>query len=86
MNYLGIDYPNIYKEMSEKYRYYYVFMTPPWEEIYHTDNERYESFEQSLVIHNHLKKTYLELDYFILDIPRGNIKERIQFILNSINE
>lgn len=84
MNYIGVDYPDVYKEKSLKYRYTTIFMTPPWQEIYQSDNERYESYEQSLAIHNHLKKTYLELEYSILDVPIGSINERVQFILNSV--
>lgn len=84
MNYLGVDYPDVYVDKSLKYRYSSVFITPPWQEIYQSDNERYETYEQSLAIHNHLKKTYLDLEYFIVNVPKGNIKERVQFVLKSI--
>jgi len=84
MNYIGVDYPDTYKEKSLKYRYTTIFMTPPWQEIYQSDNERYESYEQSLAIHNHLKKTYIELEYSILNVPIGTVKDRVQFILNSV--
>jgi len=84
MNYLGVDYPQNYIEKSMKLRYSYVFMMPPWQKIYITDNERYESFEQSLAIHNHLKRTYLELDYKIVEVPTGTVQKRIKFILNKI--
>ena len=56
----------------------------PWEEIYITDNERYENFEQALAIHNHLEKTYIALNYSIIDVPTGTIEERTDFILNAI--
>lgn len=85
MNYIGVDYPNLYKEKSLKYRYTTIFITPPWQEIYQSDNERYESYEQSLAIHNHLKKTYIELEYSIINVPIGNVEERVRFILNSLN-
>ena len=84
MNYIGVDYPDLYKKKSLKYRYTAIFMTPPWQEIYQSDNERYESYEQSLAIHNHLTKTYSELEYSILNVPIGSVKERVDFILNSI--
>jgi predicted ATPase len=84
MNYIGVDYPDVYKEKSLKYRYTTIFMTPPWQEIYQSDKERYESYEQSLAIHNHLTKAYNELEYSILNVPIGSIKERVQFILNSV--
>ena len=84
MNYLGVNYPQNYIEKSMKLRYSYVFMMPPWQKIYITDNERYESFEQSLAIHNHLKRTYLELDYEIVEVPTGTVQKRVNFILNTI--
>jgi len=85
MNYLGVDYPDNYVKMSNKHRYQHVFMLPPWEEIYLEDNERYETFEQSIAINNHLKKTYTELNYSITEVPLGTVEKRIHFILNSIN-
>lgn len=84
MNYLGVTYPKNYIEKSMLHRYSNVFMMPPWEEIYTTDNERYESYEQSLAIYNHLKKTYLQLNYDIVEVPIGNVQERAHFILNTI--
>lgn len=84
MNYLGVNYPQNYIEKSMKLRYSSVFMMPPWQKIYITDNERYESFEQALAIHNHLKRTYLELDYEIIEVPTGTVQKRVNFILNTI--
>ena len=57
---------------------------PPWEEIYTSDNERYETYEQSLDIYFHIKKAYVELGYQITEVPHGSIAERTEFILNSI--
>jgi len=84
MNYLGVNYPPNYIEKSMKLRYSYIFLMPPWQKIYITDNERYESFEQSLAIHNHLKRTYLELGYEIIEVPTGSVQKRVNFILNTI--
>jgi predicted ATPase len=57
---------------------------PPWEEIYISDQERYESFEQALAIYNHLKKAYLELGYDLIEIPTGTIEQRVSFLLEHI--
>ncbi len=84
MNYLKTEYPNIYIKKSRELRYSKVFLMPPWEEIYTSDNERYESYEESLAIYSHIKKAYLALDYTIIEIPHGTIKERTDFILNNI--
>ncbi|MBS3992166.1 MAG: ATP-binding protein [Bacteroidetes bacterium] len=84
MNYISIDYPPVYIEKSTKYRYDTIFITPPWEEIYITDNERYENFEQSLAIFNHLRKTYEALNYTLIEVPHGDITFRTNFILDRI--
>jgi len=84
MNYISIDYPNSYITKSNLYRYDYVFLMSPWEEIYISDNERYENFEQSLAIHNHLERTYKDLNYNIIEVPFGSISDRANFILETI--
>ena len=84
MNYISIDYPSSYIHKSNLYRYEHVFLMPPWEEIYISDNERYENFEQALAIHNHLERTYKELNYPIIEVPTGTVEERTNFILDSL--
>lgn len=84
MNYLGVDYPDVYVDKSLKYKYTSIFITAPWQEIYRSDNERYETYEQSLAIHKPLKKTYPDLEYSIVNVPGETIKERVQFVLNTI--
>ena len=58
MDYLGAKYPEIYTQKSNEFRYSHVFMMPPWKEIYKTDNERYETYEQSLSIYNYFHSYY----------------------------
>lgn len=84
MNYISIDYPSTYITKSNLYKYNFIFLMPPWEEIYISDNERYENFEQALAIHNHLERTYKELNYKIIEVPIGTVEERTNFILNII--
>jgi len=84
MDYLKTEYPPKYFDKSDSYRYSQVFLMPPWEEIYTSDNERYETYEQSLDIYFHIKKAYVELGYQITEVPHGSITERTEFILNSI--
>jgi predicted ATPase len=84
MNYIGIDYPKIYMEKSIACSYDHVFLMPPWEEIYISDNERYESFEQALAIHNHLERTYKGLNYNVVEVPTGPVINRTNFILDCL--
>ncbi|HFS67052.1 MAG TPA: ATPase [Flavobacteriia bacterium] len=85
MNYLGVTYPDIFVAESKKNKYHpTIFLMPPWKEIYITDNERYESFEQSLAIHNHLKLAYSKLGYKIVEVPFRSVDERVDFILDHL--
>jgi len=64
--------------------YNHIFLLPPWKEIYVSDNERFESFEEAKQIHCHLENTYRTYGYTIELVPFGTIQERVDFILNSI--
>ncbi|MCF6350671.1 MAG: ATP-binding protein [Flavobacteriaceae bacterium] len=87
MNYLGVSYPSIFVEQCTLNKYDNpIFLMPPWKKIYITDNERYESFEQSLAIHNHLKAAYEKIGYLIIEVPFGTAKERADFILKKIKK
>ncbi|MFD2568403.1 AAA family ATPase [Pseudotenacibaculum haliotis] len=82
MEYTKDPYPDYFKEKCNEYVYDHVFLFKPWEQIYISDNERYESFEESKEIDLFLQKAYRELGYRIIDVPFGSIDERVNFILN----
>ncbi|GGK35006.1 ATPase [Yeosuana aromativorans] len=65
-------------------KYNHVFLLPPWESIYISDNERLETFEESVEIHQLLKQTYQDLGYFITEVPFGTIEERTDFIIDNL--
>tara|TARA_B100000795_G_scaffold269483_1_gene258983 strand:- start:789 stop:1331 length:543 start_codon:yes stop_codon:yes gene_type:complete len=84
MDYTNKEYPTYFKEKSLKFRYDYVFLFKPWREIFKSDNERYESFEESVIIDTYLQKSYKELNYIIINVPFNTIEKRTDFILNWI--
>jgi len=84
LNYISMDYPDIFIQTSRINRYDFVFLMPPWEDIYIRDNERYESFEQALAIHNHLLRTYRALNYNVIQVATGTVENRTDYILNVI--
>ena len=84
MNYSNTEYPDYFIEKSNQFRYTKVFMLPPWKEIFISDNERYENFEIAQEINDHLIKTYEELGYKIIPVPFGSVKDRTDFIENSL--
>ena len=84
MDYFGNDYPPVFKNVCNEYKYHSIFLLPPWKEIYVSDNERYESFEQACIIHGHLKKSYEDAGYAPIEVPTGSLKERKDFILSHL--
>lgn len=88
--YLLIDNISIEDEwitIARKYQYFKkVFITPPWEEIYHTDRERKEDFITAQKIHSYLLKAYESFNYKPVIVPKTTIQERINFILNEIEQ
>lgn len=84
MDYAGEAYPPSFTEACKKYRYNRVFFLPLWEEIYTTDSERYENFQQATVIDRYLKKTYRTYGYDYIEVPVGNVYQRVDFIMNRL--
>jgi predicted ATPase len=59
-----------------------VFITPPWEAIYHKDPERREDFREAVKVHKALEATYASLGYELVAVPMGSIIQRCDFVLN----
>ena len=55
---------------AHQYRYNrMVLMAPPWREIYETDAERKQTFEESMVVYRANTEVYREYGYDIVEIP-----------------
>lgn len=85
MDYFNTDYPIDFVETCQNNRYDHVFVLAPWYDIFISDSERYENFEQAELIHNHLLNSYKNFDYDLLDVPFESIKKRTDFILDALN-
>ena len=85
MNFFNTEYPATFIEKSNTYKYDKIFHFSPWQEIHTTDNERYETFEESKTIDKFLINAYSELGYVITNVPFGAVEERTDFIINSLS-
>lgn len=75
------------KEMVRQYPYNKnVFILPPWQEIYETDNERKQSWEEAECTFKKMKETYLEFGYNVIEVPKASVKERTEFIIQNIDK
>ncbi len=84
MDYFDTKYPELFNKTCKEYRYDKVFILPPWKEIYKSDNERYESFEEALKISSYLYSTYMHYGYEPIEVPKLNVEDRTQFILDKL--
>ncbi|MGY4879127.1 AAA family ATPase [Vreelandella aquamarina] len=62
-----------------------VFFLPPWKEIYGTDSERDQTFEEAVEVFEGMRRWYLQWGYETWDVPRRNIDERLSFILEVVD-
>lgn len=77
--------PEKYWEAARKHRFNRtVFIAPPWEEIYETDNERLETFEFAVTLHETLVQLYHDLEYDLIELPKTSLEERIKFVLDHV--
>ena len=85
MHYIGDSYPASFDAACKEHTYSKIFILPPWEEIYISDDARYENFAQAKLIYNHLVETYKNYGYDLIEVPKDTMENRIHFILNTIS-
>lgn len=85
MDFKGEEYPEYFKIICQNCIYDFIFILKPWESIYQMDNERYESFEQAVAIHDHLLKTYRNFNYNLMDVPFDSVERRADHIIQTLN-
>ncbi len=74
-----------WKNLANKKRYHEtIFFCPTWKEIYKQTDGRKESFQESILIEKYLTSTYKEFLYKINTIPKLDIKNRVDYILENI--
>lgn len=75
-----------FKPLLEEHRYNnLVFITPPWQDIYVTDNERDQTFEQAVQVYNKLYSWYIQMGYTIAVLPETGVEERVGYIMQCLN-
>lgn len=83
---LGLLDEQALEKMVAQYRYDYVFLFPPWQDIYQMDEERDHTFEHAVKVHGSIRKWYFKLGYSIIEVPFDTPHARAEFILAHSNE
>ncbi|MEO6305471.1 MAG: ATP-binding protein [Bacteroidia bacterium] len=84
--FFGMEPSDYSSSNCKKYRYNKIFYFPLWEEIYKIDSERVEPLEEAKKIDSLLIKSYQDLEYQLTTVPKITVKERIDFIIQHIQD
>jgi predicted ATPase len=82
----GLPVPdNYYKTLQENPYHKTVFILPPWQEIYITDSERWQTYQEAEELYWGIADTYKSLGFDLIEIPKFAVKHRANYIINYIN-
>ena len=63
-----------------------VFVLPPWEAIYGTDDERDQSFAEAIDVHAKVVQWYRSCGYALNEVPRVPVAQRVEHVLRVLAE
>jgi predicted ATPase len=85
MDYFDQEYGPEFIDALESHRYDSIFLLPMWQEIYTSDSERFERYEEALEIHKLLHQTYTRFGYRVVEVPKDTIERRVAFIKDQLD-
>lgn len=81
----GIPIDQEMKTFAETSRYNTnVFILPPWKDIYQTDAQRKQDWNEAVFTYNKMIQTYRGWHYDLIEVPRTPVGERADFVLGHI--
>ena len=84
--FLKVPVPEHHRAAARIYRYASkVFVTPPWKEIFKTDQERHKTWEEAVEDYRVNVEAYAESGYELVEVPKVPILERVDFILEQVH-
>lgn len=84
MDYFDQSYGKNFEQVCRAHRYDRVYIMPPWEEIFHSDGGRFETYQQALDLHESLVTRYSAFDYQLLTVPKDTVSARVEHIIRSL--
>lgn len=61
-----------------------VFLAPPWKAIYCNDDERRQTYEESLEIYQHIAHVYREYGREVIELPKTSVVSRADFVISHL--
>ncbi|HEY8997456.1 MAG TPA: AAA family ATPase [Edaphobacter sp.] len=82
---LSEDFARQAYEVCMSFRYSRtVFIAPAWEEIYVTDAERRQDFDEAIATFGLMVRTYKDCGYQLVELPKASVRERAEFVLRYL--
>jgi predicted ATPase len=82
---IGTEVPDQIRRAVARYRYAETaFIAPPWEDIYCNDAERVQDFGEAVESYEAMVVTYPQVGYRLVEVPKGPVAARADFILNHV--
>ncbi|MCX7548565.1 ATP-binding protein [Xanthomarina sp. F1114] len=86
MDFAEETYPEEFISACKSCKYTQVYVLEPWQEIFISDSERYENFDQAVEIHEQLLNTYKKYHYNLINIPFDTVENRVDYLLETLKE
>jgi predicted ATPase len=75
----------VVQTLGNTYRYNRrVFITPPWPEIFVTDQERRHSLAAAVAEYDRLMEVYPSLGYEVFVLPKVSVEDRADYVLAAL--
>jgi predicted ATPase len=82
---LGKPTPSHLERAAHTFRYNrIVFIAPPWREIYCTDTERKQTYDEGVHGYRLLAAAYPDYGYELVELPRISVAKRVEFVLDVL--
>jgi predicted ATPase len=82
----GLHVPPHIQRAAETFRYNsWIFIAPPWPEIYRRDAERKQDKETARRTYDAMVSTYRDLGYSLIELPKVSVDARVEFVCAHIH-
>ncbi len=87
LNLSDLPVPRHVKKAAELFRYdRRVFIAPPWRDIFRTDSERKQDFDESVRTWEAMVATYRQHGYELIELPCVAVVKRVRFVLEQAGQ
>ena len=61
-----------------------MFFAPAWQAIYVNDAERPQTYKESVALGAHIRQTYQDYGFRVLELPRQAVETRVRYVLETL--